>query len=138
MDELEIERPVINVEEEHESEVLVSEKICIYIKNTDTIINIYNKFYDAIYVLLHTKYRNDFDMDKCSRIANILTINFFSKDKSLDIKRKCFNLFNLLSIEVNSIVGKCVLLELDIYVLIDIKANKYTYMHNKSNAYINT
>ena len=35
MDELEIGRPVINVEEEHESEVLVSEKICIYIKNTE-------------------------------------------------------------------------------------------------------
>ena len=31
MDELEIERPVINVEEENESEVLVKEKICIYI-----------------------------------------------------------------------------------------------------------
>ena len=45
MDELEIGRPVINIEEEHESEFLVSEKICIYIKNTDTIINIYNKFY---------------------------------------------------------------------------------------------
>ena len=34
--ELEIERPVTNAEEEHESEFLVSEKICIYIKNTDT------------------------------------------------------------------------------------------------------
>ena len=138
MDELEIERPVTNVEEEHEPEVLVSEKICIYIKNTDTIINIYNKFYDTIYVLLHTKYRNDFDMDKCSRIANILTINFFSKDKSLDIKRKCFNFIELAPIEVNSIIGKCALLELDIYVTIDIEANEYTYMHNKSNAYINT
>ena len=88
MDKLEIGRPVINVEEEHETEVLVSEKIYIYIKNTDTIINIYNKFYDTIYVLLHTKYRNNFDKDKCSRIANILTINFFSKGKSLDTKRK--------------------------------------------------
>ena len=36
MDELEIERPVTNVEEEHETEVLVKERICIYIKNTDT------------------------------------------------------------------------------------------------------
>ena len=138
MDELEIGRPVINVEEEHESEVLVSEKICIYIKNTDTIINIYNKFYDTIYVLLHTKYRNNFDKDKCSRIANILTINFFSKDKSLDIKRKCFNSIKLSSIEVNSIVGKCVLLELDINVSIDKEANKYAYMHTNSNTYINT
>ena len=138
MDELEIERPVINVEEENETEVLVKEKICIYIKNTDTIINIYNKFYDTIYVLLHTKYRNSFDRDKCSRIANILTINFFSKGKSLDIKRKCFNFIELSPTEVNSIVGKCVLLELDIYVLIDIKASKYTYMYNNSNTYINT
>lgn len=138
MDELEIKRPITNVEEERESEVLVKERISIYIKNTDTIINIYNKFYDTIYVLLHTKYRNDFDMVKCSRIANILTINIFSKGKSLDIKRKCFNFIELSPIEVNSIVGKCVLLELDIYVLIERETNKYTYMHNKSNAYINT
>ena len=138
MDELEIERPVTNVEEEHESEVLVSEKICIYIKNTDTIINIYNKFYDTIYVLLHTKYHNSFDRDKCSRVANILTINFFSKGKSLDTKRKCYHLNESPSLEVNSIIGKCVLLELDIYVLVEVKANKYTYMHNSSNAHINT
>ena len=138
MDELEIERPVANVEEEHKSEVLVSEKICIYIKNTDTIINIYNKFYDAIYVLLYTRYRNDFDRDKCSRIANILTINFFSKNKSLDIKRKCFNSINLASIEVNSIIGKCVLLGLDIYVTINREANEYAYMYINSYNYINT
>jgi hypothetical protein len=138
MDELEIERPVFNVEEENETEVLVKEKICIYIKNTDTIINIYNKFYDTLYVLLHTKYHNNFDMDKCSRVANILTINFLSKGKSLDTKRKCYNLNEPPSIEVNSIIGRCVLLELDIYVSIDKEANKYTYMHTNSNAYINT
>ena len=138
MDELEIGRPVFNVEEEHEPEVLVKERICIYIKNTDTIVNIYNKFYDTIYVLLHTKYRNDFDMDKCSRIANILTIKFFSKGKSLDIRRKCFNLIKPSSLEVNSIVGRCVLLELDIYVSIDKEANKYTYMYTNTIAYINT
>ena len=138
MDELEIERPVINVEEEHEPEVLVSEKIYIYIKNTDTIINIYNKFYDAIYVLLHAKYHNSFDRDKCSRVANILTINFFSKGKSLDTKRKCYHLNESPSLEVNSIIGKCVLLDLDINVSIDKEANKYTYMHTNSNTYINT
>ena len=89
-------------------------------------------------MLLHTKYHNSFDRDKCSRIANILTINFFSKGKSLDTKRKCYHLNEPPSIEVNSIIGKCVLLELDIYVSIDRKASKYTYMHTNSNAYINT
>ena len=42
------------------------------------------------------------------------------------------------SLEVNSIIGKCVLLELDINVSIDKEANKYTYMHTNSNTYINT
>ena len=49
-----------------------------------------------------------------------------------------FNSIKLSSIEVNSIVGKCVLLELDIYVLVDVKASKYIYMYNSPNARINT
>ena len=138
MGKLEIALPVINGVEEHELEVLVNEKIYIYIKNTDTIINIYNKFYDTLYVLLHTKYHNNFDMDKCSRVANILTINFFSKGKSLDTKRKCYHLNESPSLKINSIVGKCVLLDLDINVSIDRKTNKYVYMHTNSNTYINT
>ena len=138
MGKLEIALPVINGVEEHELEVLVNEKIYIYIKNTDTIINIYNKFYDTLYVLLHTKYHNNFDMDKCSRVANILTINFFSKGKSLDTKRKCYNLNEPPSLEINSIIGKSVLLDLDINVSIDRKTNKYVYMHTNSNTYINT
>ena len=128
MDELEIERPVIDVDE-YTPDVIVSEKIIIYVRDTDKITDIYKKFYESILILLHVKHGSHFDLDKSSRIANIITINYFSKGKSLDLASPKFYIEEKRSKDILEIVSNNALLEIDIHIYLDERDNTYEYRY---------
>ena len=128
MDELEIERPVIDVDE-YTPDVIVSEKIIIYVRDTDKITDIYKKFYESILILLHVKHGLNFDLDKSSRIANIITINYFSKGKSLDLSSTKYFIEEKKSKDILEIVSNNALLEIDIHIYLDERDNTYEYRY---------
>ena len=128
MDELEIERPVIDVDE-YTPDVIVSEKIIIYVRDTDKITDIYKKFYESILILLHVKHGLHFNLDKSSRIANIITINYFSKGKSLDLSSTKYFIEEKKSKDILEIVSNNALLEIDIHIYLDERDNTYEYRY---------
>lgn len=88
-----------------EFECLVNDNVKIYIIESDTYKDIYKKIKDTVLVHLYIN-KLYFDLDKASRIANILTISFMRNNL----------LASWESYNVDSVIGKIALFEFVIEV----------------------